>query len=242
MSLRPGRADVLSAVGFVLALPACGAAVVQPIAVGDGCPQDAVRGADLTAGEPTDHLIDDFEDGDMVVARVAGRDGNWTEGDDGTSQTFAMENSTRCTARGLHAGHFAGAGFTNWGANFTGVFRPVVAGKATPYDGRAYGGISFWAAVAGGADGGGTKETPVGLTTMDTAWNGGVCGTTCMDFYRTSVPLTNAWTRFEIRFADLKQTGFGMPQVPLRLDQLVGFIVWPAYPFDVWIDDLRFEP
>jgi hypothetical protein len=28
----------------------------------------------------------------------------------------------------------------------------------------------------------------------------------------------------------------------MRQDQLVGFIIWPLQPFDIWIDDVRFEP
>jgi hypothetical protein len=28
----------------------------------------------------------------------------------------------------------------------------------------------------------------------------------------------------------------------LRRDQLVGVIFWPDRDFDVWIDDVRFEP
>jgi len=78
-------------------------------------------------------------------------------------------------------------------------------------------------------------------TVLDVAWNGGVC-TQCMDFYRTLVWLTPNWQRLLIRFDDLAQNGTGDPQVPLRRDQLVGFIVWPDRDFDVWLDDVRFEP
>jgi len=48
---------------------------------------------------------------------------------------------------------------------------------------------------------------------------------------------------YVVRFDDLKQRGFGMPPVErVSSDQLVNFIFWPANPFDIWIDDFRFEP
>jgi hypothetical protein len=170
-------------------------------------------------------------------------------GDDGTSGTITAETSSQCAARGTHAGHFAGAGLTNWGANWTAVFRAPLAAMAQAYDLAlaGYGGISFWAALGTSA-----PDPPsgvrMGLTTIDVAWNGGVCTTTCMDFYGTDVPLTHAWQRVMIRFDDLAQVGWGAPQVPMRRDQGVGFIIWPDWSgvpivsFDIWIDDVRLEP
>ena len=65
----------------------------------------------------------------------------------------------------------------------------------------------------------------------------------CGDYHSTSVTLTRHWTRWSIRFDDLKQDGFGVPAVPeLPRDRLVNFIFWPMNPFDLWIDDFRFEP
>ena len=67
---------------------------------------------------------------------------------------------------------------------------------------------------------------PLGITTMDNAWNGGICST-CMDFYATTVPLTRDWQRYVVRFDSMAQGGWGNPLVSVRRDQLVGFIVWP---------------
>jgi hypothetical protein len=33
-----------------------------------------------------------------------------------------------------------------------------------------------------------------------------------------------------------------VPQIAMRRDQLVGLIMWPNHQFDIWIDDVRFEP
>jgi hypothetical protein len=230
---------------IVLALAACvtGAAAcdasLTPIAVQMGCPEQPLRGPDAWAGEPEDRLIDDFEDGDLFLAEVGGRNGAWVTGNDDSSGMLTAEASSRCAARGGVAGHFAGAGFTDWGANWTAVFRNNNGGNAVPYDGQSYSAISFWAAAGPGATA--PFEVPLGLTTIDDAWNGGVC-TTCMDYYATTVPLTRQWQRLVVRFDDLVQGGFGVPQIAMRRDQLVGFILWPKHQFDIWIDDVRFEP
>ena len=108
------------------------------------------------------------------------------------------------------------------------------------YDGTPYSGVSFWAATSAQADA--PVALPVGVTTMDVAWNGGICSK-CMDFYRTSISIDGVWRRFQLRFDALAQDGTGEPQVALRVEQLVGVIFWPEPDgdFDLWVDDLRFE-
>src|SRR5262245_11870932 len=82
---------------------------------------------------------------------------------------------------------------------------------AGPFDATMYSAISFWVAV--GPTVPEPFEQPLGLTTMDNAWNGGICPTTpknlCMDYYATTVKLTRTWQRFVIKFSDLKQGNFG---------------------------------
>jgi hypothetical protein len=228
-----------SAVAVALAWPGAGCdASLDPIEVAPGCPDNPVRAAESLAGSPSDHLIDDFEDGDNEIVAVAGRDGSWILGRETESTPHIVtEVSTRCAVRGRYAGHFAGTGFVSWGANWTAVFRDTV-GAAIPYDARSYGGISFFAALPEGAA---PVDLPVGVTSMDVAWNGGVCTSKCMDFYRTNVELTSSWQRFEMRFDQLVQEGTGDPLVPLRVNQMVGFILWPDPDFDLFIDDVRFE-
>jgi hypothetical protein len=142
-------------------------------------------------------------------------------------------------ARGKWSGHFASSvGFTSWGANWTALFNAPDS-NAVPYDARAFGGISFWAAFGNLAPG--EFPVPVGVTTMDNAYDGGIC-TVCMDFYRTTVTMTRDWRRYSVRFANMAQAGTGNPIVPMRKDQMVGFILWPGpQAFDIWIDDVRFE-
>jgi hypothetical protein len=230
---------LLASAALAAGVGACDA-TLDPIRVAAGCPERPVRGPDAwAAAEPHDQLIDDFDDGDEFLPAVGARNGAWILGMESSPGMLTAEVSSRCAARGAAAGHFAGSGFTSWGANWTAVFRNNNGGTAVPFDGGAYRAISFWAAAGAGAAV--PLAVPVGLTTMDVAWNSGGC-TTCMDFYATTVSLTRAWQRMVVPFADLVQSGFGVPQAALRRDQLVGFIIWPRQQFDVWIDDVRFEP
>jgi hypothetical protein len=212
---------------------------VAPIDVAAGCPEQPLRGPDEWASEPAGQLIDDFEDGDGSLAAVGGRNGAWVLGTVGVSGTVTAETSSQCAARGGKSGHFAAASLTSWGANWTAVFKNNNGGNAVPYDGTGYSAISFWAAV--GTNALPPFDIPMGLTTIDCAWNGGVC-TDCMDFYATTVTLTPSWQRVVIPFDDMAQAGWGVPQIAMRQDQLVGFIMWPSHQFDIWIDDVRFEP
>jgi hypothetical protein len=220
-----------------VALLGCDASL-EPIRVAEGCPERPLRGPLAYEGEPAEQLIDDFEDGDANVAPVSGRSGAWVLGSDGTG-ALTVETSSRCAARGEHAGHFAGKGFTDWGANWTAVFEASPTLAAVGYDASQYRAISFWAAV--GPAGEPPFDVPVGVTTLDNAWNSDLCAV-CMDYYRTTITLTSEWQRFELPFEALAQEGTGDPITPLRKDQLVGLIFWPARPFDLWLDDARFEP
>ncbi len=233
---RPGWTELLAPLLTLLFAPSGCTSRVAPVDVGAGCPEEPARD-ELPNPDPL--LIDDFERGDQLLPRLGGRDGAWIRGDDGTFTSLIAASSTACAARGAHAGHFAGREFTSWGANWTAVLQNNNGGTAAPYDASQYAGISFLAAI--GSDVSAPLSVPVGVTTMDVAWNGGICQK-CMDYYRTEVKLSHAWRQISVRFADLAQSGIGDPLVPLRRDQLVGFIVWPETDFDIWIDDVRFEP
>src|SRR5262249_31209912 len=138
MSPQPGRLAVFPAVACLLAISACDGAVVHPVDVGAGCPEQPLRSADAEAAEAPDGLLADFEDGDSAVDKVGGRDGTWVETNDNTTMDVGWENSPRCAVRGQRSGHFHGSGLTAWGANLTGVLKRSTATPimimATPYD------------------------------------------------------------------------------------------------------------
>jgi hypothetical protein len=233
------RRSVLTPLLFAIGpwLPACGG-TVEPIKVAAGCPDMPLRGPEQFANAEPEAVIDDFEDGDLRTIAIAGRSGSWYSFPV-TSAAASGEASSRCAARGLRAGHFVVAASdnpTNWNVTMVDPFTSVI-----PYDTTSWGwgGFSFWVAT-GDPAGEGTAMT-VGANTPEVIAGGGC--TTCGDYHSTSVTLTRHWTRWSIRFDDLRQRGFGMPPVPrVARDQLVNFIFWPPNPFDIWIDDLRFEP
>jgi hypothetical protein len=243
--LPAASCSVLRLIGAAMLMAQAGGGCgdVDPVVVAPGCPQGPLRGPLEWEQEPGNKLVDDFEDGNVMVVQVSGRDGSWVIGDDGTAPKPAAEASSRCAGRGSRAGHFTGGGFAEWGANWTAVFRQAGPIMAVPYDGSRWGGVSFW--VAAGERATAPFELPAGITTMDVAWNGGVCSANCMDFYAKTVPITRSWQRVHLRFDDLKQGNWGDVQTPMRRDQLVGFIIWPnptSSEFDIWLDDVRLEP
>lgn len=245
MFARPNTHVLLLAATLVVG--ACDS-TLAPIDVAPGCPDRPVRRPETWAAEPANQLIDDFEDGDANIQPVEGRDGLWVAGDDHTASddnmVFELSPSKAvpdCAARGRHAAFFSWTEFRLWGANLTALFRPQATVAAT-WDGHLYGGVSFWAAVPPGRV---PLDLPVGITTVDNAWNGGVCNENagkCMDVYSTKVHLTSTWQRFEVRFTQLMQSGTGDPLVPMRKDKMVGLVFWPRHPAEFWLDDVRFEP
>jgi hypothetical protein len=224
----PGRSTVVLLSALMAATTAC-EVDVDPIDVPPLCPEKPLRGPTAAADVPVDRLIDDFEDGNNFILPVAGRNGYWTSMDNGSSSVLSARASTSCAARDEWAGHFAAAGFTQYGASWTAYFSAPGPG-AIPYDGHQYSGISFWAATG---DGPTPFPVKLGVSTMDTI--------TSYQYYGTTVELTHDWRRFVLPFSTLVQTGGG-DRFPMRLEALVAFITWPEQgEFDIWIDDVRFE-
>jgi hypothetical protein len=223
---------------FAASLAACNAAV-DPIGVDVVCPDKPLRGPQEWANAQPEAVLDDFEDGDLSLIKVAARTGNWYPFPV-SSATAAGEASTKCVARGLRSGHFVATGDgnpgPNWNASMVDPFTAVI-----PYDASAWSGFSFWIAMGGGTAAE-VADMTVGINTPGVLASEGFC-TTCGDYHLTTIKLTRSWTRWSIRFDDLKQRGFGDPPIPLLpRDRLVNFIFWPSNPFDIWIDDFRFEP
>jgi hypothetical protein len=225
----------------LLALGAC-ASSVRPIDVMPGCPEMPLRGPEEHELAPPETVIADFESGDMKLTPVAGRTGSWV-GVATLGATVFGESSSRCVARGTRSGHLTStAPQANYPVTWSAVMIDPFS-EAHGWDASAYSGFSFW--IAAGPNALPPVETPIGVTTVDTVAGGGVC-TVCSDYYairkQDRLPLTRSWTRWVIKFADLKQYGFGVPQVPLNKSKLVSLIIWPEAQFDIWIDDVRFEP
>lgn len=245
-------------VHFFLVVALSGAACdpsVDPITVARECPRKPYRapGALADAADP-ELLIADFENASATptaLAKAGRRDGSWILGSETnpTPTVLVAQATTECAANGSWAGHMLLSPPHDWGANWIGAFRArTSAGTAVPYDARAYGGVSFWAAF--GAQNSESEHVAFGVSTWDTAWDNSLCqlcatGATtsyqcvyCSNHYLYDVPLTREWTHYTVRFDQMEQSP---AYIPMRRDQLVGFVVWPRKQVDLWIDDIRFE-
>jgi hypothetical protein len=208
----------------------------------EGCPEMPLRGPEEFASAPDEDMIDDFESGDLKLKPIAGRMGSWVGVSSTPAATWFGEASAKCVARGMRSGHLTSTTPTanypvNWNAVLIDPF-----GAANGWDASAYIGFSFW--IAAGVTQETPMETPIGVTTVDTVMGGSVCSV-CGDYYaipaNMRIPLTHSWTRWVIKFSELSQYGFGVPQVPLDRRKLVSIMIWPMPQFDIWIDDIRFE-
>ena len=227
---------------------------IEPITLARECPNKPYREPAKypLADADKDRLIANFENGTADVAPYGHRDGRWILGNEinPTPTKLVAQAADDCAAEGTWAGNIQLSPPESWGANWTAEFRAKTsAGTAVPYDARAYGGISFWAAF--GATNDASDHVAFGVTTWDTVWNNTICPLCstgsysgaqcayCNDHYLFNVSLTREWKRYSIRFEEMVQTP---AYIPMRRDQLVGFIIWPRQQVDLWVDDIRFEP
>jgi hypothetical protein len=191
-------------------------------------------------GAADDKLIDDMEDGDGKVSALGGRGGDWFTYHDATAGTqmpaqggpVTPEASDR--ANSTKAMHTSGSGFSDWGAGLG-----VALSLSCPYDGSAYAGIAFY------AKGAGPLTIKVKTAATSPVAEGGSCAATCYDHFKKDIVLTSSWSRYEIKWADLAQGGWGTPAT-FAPAALIGvnfeIVTSPGMPvsFDFWVDDLTF--
>jgi hypothetical protein len=215
---------------------------VEPIKFGPECPAPPASAPGIEASTSgaqgtSDLVISDFEDGTTQLNKVGGRTGSWRLGSDFTGTRLVNEPSLDCVVEGYRAGHFQYLGFSSWGANWSADFVAQTGVTPFTYDVRAYTGVSFWAGL--GANNPSPMPIRFTIPTIDTAFNSPNC-TVCNDHYTKKLTLSRQWVHYTISFDEMKQGGGGVPQTPMKRDQAVGFMIWPADPFDIWIDDVRF--
>lgn len=187
-------------------------------------------------------MIEDGEDGDDQVLTRAGRGGYL--------YTYADEAGTTVAPRGDFTMGRGGAGGSGGAIHVAGklaaggdAYAGVGLGFVEPkgaYDASSYTGVAFAARRAPDT----TPYVRLKVPDVNTDPDGGVC-TDCYNDFGVSMQLTEEWTRYEVRFADLAQEGgWGAPR-PDAVDaaKLYG-VQWQVStagaPFDVWIDDVTF--
>jgi hypothetical protein len=195
-------------------------------------------GTPPSAGSTTS--IDDLEDGNADIPNVDGRRGAWYTVNDGTAGTQnPAPNSTFVPTSGgalgsKYSARTWGNGFTSWGAAM-GVPLNAAGQSQCPYDASRYSGITFY------SKGSGTVTVSIGSSATVPVARGGTCTSGCLDYYATKVVLGSNWTQQHIRWADLKQAGWGTP-VSFSAAEIIfiEFEFGVGVNFDLYVDDLAF--
>jgi endoglucanase len=226
------------ALGLVVLATAAGCAQFRP-------PPGGGAGA---AGPPPasacaqDALIEDAEDGDNQILVRGGRGGYLYTFKDGAG-TVVEPAAQFATAAG-------GAETPGQALRFHGTVakgQSVYAGLGlsftdpkAPYDASRYRGIAFYARRAPGS----TSAVRLKVPDVSTDPDGGVCSE-CFNDFGVDFQVGEAWTRYEVSFADLKQgSGWGQPRPPSidprRLYSVQWQVTTSGASFDIWIDDVSF--
>jgi hypothetical protein len=202
---------------------------------------------------PTDPtaLIDDIEDGNPLIATVAGRNGSWWVTTDGSAGTITPLGDQappperilggRCESE--FAIRVTGQGFTGWGANLSIGFKYTT--EQEPIDASAFRGVMFWARI------GETHNSPIRVQFNDsnTHPNGGICDETlgsaeeCYNGWGTDlVPISTSWRLYQLDFSRMTQRDFGYIAKSFDTTAIYNF-GWDLAAnsvFDLWIDDVWF--
>jgi hypothetical protein len=145
-------------------------------------------------------------------------------------------------------------GAQSWAIHFNGTYTsgpmPMLAiPVADCYDSRAYHGVSFW--IKGNPGAGNTMlkfqvHTPVaqpapsgGCSAADTAAG------KCDDHFAKLVAITTGWTKYTIKWTDLKQncpSNIPAGYTPAQYNEMFSFAIpTPGAGFDFWLDDFTFD-
>lgn len=196
-------------------------------------------------------ILDDMEDGNSAVARVADRTGGWWLATDGTEGTTTPEANQaplpelilggRCGSQ--RAIRVTGQGFTGWGAVLSAGM--AYSTHPEPSDLSAFSGIRFWARVGEQN----TSSIRAQFQDGQTQPEGGECvnmpgdAEECYNgFGITLSPIDTKWRLYELKFSQMTQREFGHRGTALDTAHVydLEFNLEPNSVFDLWVDDLWF--
>jgi hypothetical protein len=217
-----------------------------------GGPGSAGMPAAGSSGAPTGEQIDDFEDQDEFILRLAMRNGPWYVFSDATTTgtlgklTIAPLTGAdvRPSSPSTAALHLTASGFADWGAGVGADMVNLSSGKKAPYDVSAYRGIRFYAKIGSGT----TSTVKVLLPNIYSDADGGKCSDAdskkrCGDHLFKSVSgLKATWDVYEVNFIDFTQQPFGLPQTGFDSTGVysVQFTMMNKLAIDLWLDDVTF--
>lgn len=180
-------------------------------------------------------LVDDFEDGDDVLAPVEERAGFWRwarESDaPGTAPALLPVPRPDASARNRLALHAKGGQLYDWGATIEVGFRPPC------YDATAYQGLAL------AARGPGRIYVSLREVGVIPVFEGGTCEADCYNSHVAKIELSRDWRSYEVRWVELRQRGIGRPPLDAGRLHSIAIMIRPEdTPYDVWLDDVRFVP
>jgi hypothetical protein len=209
--------------------PATGVAAATAL---KSCPKGVQAAAD---GD-----LDDFEDSNTQLTKIAGRDGYWwsKKDDFGSTVTFAPEDGGADgseIAMHLFGVTTAGSGDLNWGA---GIGVNMVT-QGLFFDASKYVGIAF-KAKAGPKS---TRKVRFKIGDVNTHPDAKVC-TGCWNHFGADLTLTGDWREYKVLFADVQQEPYwGEPRpasvTPSKLIA-IDWTIGAGQTYDMWIDNLVF--
>ncbi len=198
----------------------------------------ACAGDTIPAG---DGDLDDFEDKDTQLTRIAGRDGYWWTKKDDVGSTidpkpFRPEDGGVAPSRkALHGSGVTVGTDGAWGAGFGANFS-----TKNPYDGSRYAGIAFKAKVGPNS----TTHVRFKIGDINTHKDAKVCSASCWNHFGEDLTLTTEWKEYKVLFADATQeAGWGDPRPPTVTPGKLYSLDWsigPGQTYDLWVDDIYF--
>jgi hypothetical protein len=190
-----------------------------------------------------DNLISDFEDGGSGIAQVGGRNGGWYVYNDGKGMQLPPPGgSVSPVANGACGTKYAfrttGMGFSEWGAGLgTDLAASITPGKKNPYSIAQWTGIRFMARAS--------SQVAVRFKLQDMvttpATEGGSCASNCYDNFGKVVSIGTSWTKYEVKWSELQQEGWGT-KATLDPSKILGIQLQFAkgVAFDFSIDTVAF--
>jgi hypothetical protein len=225
---------------FVLVLfTGCiGVAQTRRDSAGAGSAVAAVKRCPHGVRVANDGDMDDFEDGNNQLTKLAGRDGYWWVKKDDFGSTVSMMPDDGGAGGSEVAMHMmgittSGQGDENWGAGVGVNF--VTQGQL--YDASKYAGIAFKAKAGPKA----SRQVRFKIGDANTHPDGKVC-TKCWNHFGMDLTLTGEWREYPILFSEVQQEpGWGSPRpesvTPSKLIA-IDWTIGPGQVYDLWIDDL----
>jgi len=184
--------------------------------------------------------------------RSAGNIANTLVPDPFSYSVLPAPHETQNGVISTHAAHITCSIADLYGFCEEGFWFAANATEAVPVDISKYSGIVFWGMSSLG------NRVKVHIANIDTSPSGGKCGHTdaavdqCWDSFSTYVTFTNTWQRFEVKFSDLYQEGWGYAAPSRTFDATTAYTIFfqvngpqnaaaPPISADFWVDDVYFE-